>query len=167
MTRVRRTPAPSEVGRPRTLRSTRTDSTCGWMLMVFSGLDCTGAWGPRPRPETGPAAKNRCESGTIAEKDPPSFQLLSCSASCMSRWRRLSSRYISHQPTTAASDTAIISRVARALILGLTLSRTEEKILIGRVVDCGLDTKLEITTSSSDRVKVSSQPETKAGAMII
>src|SRR5690606_39535785 len=109
---------------------------------------------------------NRCERGMITHKVAPSFQPLSCSASCMSRWRRLSSRYISHQPTTAASDTAIISRVARALILGLTPSRTEEKILIGRVVDSGPETKLAMTTSSSDRVKASSQPDTRAGAMI-
>src|SRR5690606_26710128 len=103
----------------------------------------------RPRGRRTVALAERCLD--TLPRIPP--QLLSCRASCMSRWRRLSSRYISHQPITAASDTAIISGVARALILGLTPSRTEEKILIGSVVDSGPETKLAITTSSSDRVK--------------
>ena len=56
--------------------------------------------------------------------------------------------------------------VASALILGFSPKRTEEKTLIGSVVEPGPVTKLEITTSSSDSVNASSQPATSAGAMI-
>src|SRR3546814_11817431 len=84
----------------------------------------------------------------------------------MSRWRLRSSRAIKDQPSAAANDTTRISRVANALILGLTPSRTDENTFIGKVVDDGPETKLAITRSSSDKVKASSQPEISAGAMI-
>src|SRR5690606_35183209 len=77
-----------------------------------------------------------------------------------------SSRYISHQPTRAARLTTRIISVASALIFGLRPRRTEENTFIGSVVELGPATKLAITTSSSDRVKASSQPDTSAGAMI-
>ena len=56
--------------------------------------------------------------------------------------------------------------VASALISGVTPSRTLEKISIGSVVDPGPETKLAMTTSSSDSVKDSSQPEIMAGAIV-
>ena len=71
-----------------------------------------------------------------------------------------------HQPSTDTVDTSSTISVARALILGLTPIRTEAKIFIGKVVELGPATKLAITTSSSDRVKASSQPDNSAGAMI-
>src|SRR5690349_6688268 len=67
---------------------------------------------------------------------------------------------------TAANDTAATSSEASALILGLRPRRTVEKIFIGSVVASGPATKLEITTSSSDSVNASSQPDSSAGAMI-
>ena len=57
-------------------------------------------------------------------------------------------------------------RLARALTSGLTPSLTFEKITIGSVLAPGPETKLEITRSSSDRVKLSSQLDARAGAMI-
>ena len=52
------------------------------------------------------------------------------------------------------------------MILGLSPRRTDENTSIGSVVELGPATKLAITTSSSESVKASSQPETSAGAMI-
>ena len=49
---------------------------------------------------------------------------------------------------------------------GLTPSFTFEKITMGRVLAPGPDTKLEITRSSSDRVKLSSQLDANAGTML-
>ena len=57
-------------------------------------------------------------------------------------------------------------RVASALMSGVTPSLTLLQIRIGRVVAPGPVVKLVITTSSSERVKASSQPERIAGAMI-
>lgn len=71
-----------------------------------------------------------------------------------------------NHPATAAADTASTISVASALISGLIPIRTEAKTFIGSVVEFGPATKLAITTSSSDRVKASSQPATSAGAMI-
>ena len=48
---------------------------------------------------------------------------------------------------------------------GLTPSFTFEKITIGSVLAPGPDTKLDITRSSSESVKLSSQLEANAGAM--
>src|SRR5210317_1184500 len=62
-------------------------------------------------------------------------------------------------------DTSRMITVASALISGETPSFTFEKISIGRVVAPGPETKLAITTSSSDRVKASSQPEISAGVI--
>jgi hypothetical protein len=53
--------------------------------------------------------------------------------------------------------------VARAFTSGLTPRRTFEKMTIGRVLDPGPATNCEITTSSHDRVKDNSQPDTSAG----
>src|SRR5690606_306535 len=65
MTRVRRTPAPSEVGMPRTLRSRRTGSPWVWVLMSLSMVDFPGGWG-RPGPAgTATRTKNRCAGGTV------------------------------------------------------------------------------------------------------
>ena len=52
------------------------------------------------------------------------------------------------------------------MILGLSPRRTDENTFIGSVVEFGPATKLAITTSSSDSVNASSQPDTSAGAMI-
>ena len=49
---------------------------------------------------------------------------------------------------------------------GLTPSFTLEKITMGSVLAPGPDTKLDITRSSSDSVKLSSQLEASAGAML-
>src|SRR5690606_19954190 len=73
---------------------------------------------------------------------------------------------ISHQATKAPADTTTIMIVASALTCGLRPRRAEEKITMGKVVELGPETKLATTTSSSDRVKASSQPEMMAGAMI-
>ena len=56
--------------------------------------------------------------------------------------------------------------VVMALMSGVTPSRTFAKMNIGSVVAPGPDTKLEITRSSSDSVKASSQPDTRAGRSI-
>ena len=68
---------------------------------------------------------------------------------------------------SGATLTIAINSVASALIFGLTPMRTEENTFIGKVVDDGPETKLEITRSSSDSVNASSQPEASAGAMIV
>ncbi len=57
-------------------------------------------------------------------------------------------------------------RVARTLISGLTPRRTLEKITMGSVLLPGPEAKLEITRSSHDMVKASSQPDRMAGKMI-
>src|SRR6056297_3360387 len=62
--------------------------------------------------------------------------------------------------------TMAIMMVESALISGLTPSRIEDQILIGRVVAEGPAVNDAITRSSSDRVKARSQPEITAGAMI-
>ena len=54
---------------------------------------------------------------------------------------------------------------ANALMSGVTLSFTFEKMYIGKVLLPGPDTKLAITRSSSDSVKASSQPAIIAGAI--
>ena len=61
--------------------------------------------------------------------------------------------------------TTAIIKVDRALISGLTPSRTAEKILIGKVVAEGPAVKLAITRSSRESVKANSQPEITAGAI--
>ena len=53
--------------------------------------------------------------------------------------------------------------VASALISGVTPSFTLEKITMGRVLAPAPAVKLEITRSSSDRVKASNQPAAMAG----
>src|SRR5579863_9419034 len=63
------------------------------------------------------------------------------------------------------TPTRQIIKLASALISGLTPSFTLEKITMGRVLAPGPDTKLEITKSSSESVKLSSQLEANAGAM--
>src|SRR5262249_29291930 len=66
-------------------------------------------------------------------------------------------------PTKTAKATIEMIIVASALTSGLTPRRTFEKITIGRVVEPGPETKLEMTRSSTDRVKARSQPDTSAG----
>src|SRR5690606_11006233 len=66
--------------------------------------------------------------------------------------------------TPKATMTMMI--VASALTSGETPSLTLEKITMGRVDEPGPETKLAMTRSSSDRVKPSSQPDTRAGAMM-
>lgn len=56
------------------------------------------------------------------------------------------------------------SRVASALIFGLTPSRTLENTTMGSVVEAGPLVKLATTRSSSDMVNASSQPATSARA---
>lgn len=72
---------------------------------------------------------------------------------------------ISEAPITPTATSAI-RIVDSALISGLTPSRIDDQILIGRVVADGPAVKLAITRSSSDSVNASSQPEITAGAMI-
>src|SRR5439155_16389482 len=76
-----------------------------------------------------------------------------------SRWRRLSCCDISRLATMTPPPTRAMMMVASALISGLSPSRTFEKITIGSVVAPGPVTKLEVTKSSSDSVKESSQPD--------
>src|SRR5450432_2813059 len=64
------------------------------------------------------------------------------------------------------APTRQIIKLASALTSGLTPSLTFEKITMGRVLAPGPDTKLDITKSSSERVKLSSQLEANAGAML-
>ena len=73
---------------------------------------------------------------------------------------------MSHPATATPTATTSTMMVASALMSGVTPSLTFEKISIGRVVAPGPAVKLEITRSSSYRVKASSQPEIIAGAMI-
>src|SRR5262249_43401995 len=68
-----------------------------------------------------------------------------------------------HPPTKTAKATIKMIIVASALTSGLTPRRTFEKITIGRVVEPGPETKLEMTRSSTDRVKARSQPDRSAG----
>ena len=56
------------------------------------------------------------------------------------------------------TETNTMITVAKALMSGVTPRRTFEKISIGSVVAPGPDTKLAITTSSSESVKASNQP---------
>ena len=62
--------------------------------------------------------------------------------------------------------TTAIVKVASTLISGLTPRRTFENTTIGSVLLPGPDVKLEITRSSHDSVKASSQPERMAGKLI-
>ena len=57
-------------------------------------------------------------------------------------------------------------RLASALTSGVTPSFTFENITIGSVLAPGPETKLEITKSSSESVKLKSQLDTRAGAMM-
>src|SRR6185437_5474478 len=63
-------------------------------------------------------------------------------------------------------DTTEMVSVASTLISGLTPRRTLENTTMGRVLLPGPEVKLEITRSSQDRVKASSQPERMAGNMM-
>src|SRR3981081_1233458 len=63
------------------------------------------------------------------------------------------------------APTKQMTKLASALTSGLTPSFTFEKITMGSVLAPGPDTKLDITRSSSDRVKLSSQLEANAGAI--
>jgi len=56
-------------------------------------------------------------------------------------------------------------RLASAFTSGVTPSLTLEKITIGSVLAPGPETKLEITRSSRDSVKLSSQLDASAGAI--
>ena len=76
------------------------------------------------------------------------------------RLRRLGTDPLGKTPTRQ------IIKLASAFTSGLTPSFTLEKITIGRVLAPGPDTKLEITRSSSDSVKLNSQLEASAGAMM-
>ena len=80
-------------------------------------------------------------------------------------YTRLSERRaINHAVNTRMLMTRMISD-ANALMSGVTLSFTFEKMYIGKVLLPGPDTKLAITRSSSDSVKASSQPAIIAGAI--
>lgn len=57
-------------------------------------------------------------------------------------------------------------KVARALILGDTPRRTEEKTIMGKVVAPGPEAKLAITRSSNDKLNDNNQPAVKAGAIM-
>ena len=75
-------------------------------------------------------------------------------------------RFDTIDAVTTPTVTNAIMIVDSALISGLTPNRTDEKILIGNVVDAGPDVNDAITRSSNDRVKANNQPENTAGAMI-
>src|ERR1700679_3265699 len=68
--------------------------------------------------------------------------------------------------TITQAPTRQIIRLASALTSGLTPSFTFEKITMGSVLAPGPDTKLDITKSSSDSVKLSSQLEVNAGTRL-
>ena len=70
------------------------------------------------------------------------------------------------QAATAVNETTATIIEASAFILGFKPMRTVENIFIGSVVASGPATKLEITTSSNERVKANSQPDTRAGIII-
>ena len=57
------------------------------------------------------------------------------------------------------------NKEVNAFIFGDMPNRTEEKTAIGKVVDPGPDTKLEITKSSKESVKARSQPVISAGVI--
>src|SRR6202790_2604869 len=67
--------------------------------------------------------------------------------------------------TSTPAPTRQIIKLASALTSGLTPSFTLEKITIGSVLAPAPETNLDITKSSSESVKLSSQPEANAGAM--
>src|ERR1700760_1488238 len=69
-------------------------------------------------------------------------------------------------PASIIRATAVMVSVARTLISGLTPRRTLENTTMGKVLVPGPEVKLEITRSSHDNVKASSQPERMAGKMI-
>ena len=56
-------------------------------------------------------------------------------------------------------ETRAINIVARALMQGLMLILTLEKIVIGNVVEPGPERKLAMTRSSNDNVNAKSHPE--------
>src|SRR5271165_7494355 len=68
-------------------------------------------------------------------------------------------------PTIIMVTTEMVS-VASTLISGLTPKRTFENTTIGSVLLPGPEVKLEITKSSHDSVKASSQPDKIAGKII-
>src|ERR1700734_1400413 len=68
--------------------------------------------------------------------------------------------------TSTQAPTRQIIKLASALTSGLTPNFTFEKITMGSVLAPGPDTKLEITKSSSERVKLSSQLEANAGTIL-
>ncbi len=80
------------------------------------------------------------------------------------RWR--SCRAISQLATITPIETTSTISVATALTLGLRPSRAREKMTSGIVVAPGPDRKADSTTSSSDSVKVSSQADSSACAII-
>src|SRR5258708_5102168 len=92
--------------------------------------------------------------------------LFAAIAICMSRCLRFSCRLMKMLASRIPEATAAMMMVASALISGLRPRRTREKTSMGKVVAPGPVVKLEITTSSRERVKASSQPETMAGAMM-
>ena len=75
-------------------------------------------------------------------------------------------RLVIREAVITPMATIEIMMVESALISGLTPSRTELQIFIGRVVAEGPAVKLAMTRSSRLSVKASSQPEITAGAMI-
>src|SRR6056297_589335 len=80
-------------------------------------------------------------------------------------WRR-ADRLVMIEAVMTPTATTAIRMVESALISGLTPSRIDDQILIGRVVADGPAVKDAITRSSSDSVNAKSQPEMTAGAMI-
>src|SRR4030088_1870330 len=92
-------------------------------------------------------------------------QRLAEAARRMSASRRLFWYRIQMEDTTMPDATMSTMMVASALTSGLTPSRTLEKMTMGNVLEPGPATNCEITTSSQDKVKASSQPETSAGTM--
>src|ERR1700723_101855 len=68
--------------------------------------------------------------------------------------------------TSTQAPTRQMTKLASALTSGLTPSVTFEKITMGSVLAAGPDTKLDITKSSSDSVKLSSQLDVNTGTML-
>ena len=72
---------------------------------------------------------------------------------------------MAHQPSAPASPASARNITPSAFTSGVTPTRSAENTSMGRVVPAGPLTKLASTTSSSERVKASSQPAASAGVI--
>ena len=96
-----------------------------------------------------------CEAAETSPA-PPGPQLFA-------RPSRLAGLRCSRQPTASITATARTIKLASAYNSGVGPSRSIENTTIGMVEAPGPEVKLATTTSSSDKVNASSQPEASAG----